>query len=63
MLRNRAPAKVATCVAPVDKWLTLGGKLGIRATPVSYAGNGMKVVGARFEDLQRAMDEAAAAKR
>ena len=58
MLRNRQPAKVAACNAPVDKWLTLGGKLGIRATPVSYVSSGLKVVGARFEDLKGAMDEA-----
>ena len=54
MLRNRQPAKLSTCGAPLDKWLALGDKLGVRATPVSYAGNGMRVVGARFEDLQRA---------
>lgn len=58
MLRNRAPARTASCNAPIDKWLTLGAKLGIRATPVSFVSSGMKVVGARFEELQRAMDEA-----
>lgn len=59
MLRNRQPARLAACNAPVDKWLALGDKLGIRATPVSYVSNGLRVVGARFDDLQRAMDEAA----
>ena len=63
MLHNRAPSKVAACVAPVDKWMALGKKLNIQATPVSYVTTGNKVVGARFDDLQRAMDEAAAQKR
>jgi len=58
MLRNRAPARGASCNAPIDKWFALGAKLGIRATPVSFVASGMKVVGARFEELQRAMDEA-----
>lgn len=62
MLRNRPPGRMAACNAPVDKWLTLGGKLGIRATPVSYVSSGLKVVGARFEDLQKAMDETVAAR-
>lgn len=57
MLRNRAPARTASCNAPIDKWIALGAKLGIRATPVSFVASGRKVVGARFDELQRAMDE------
>ena len=59
MLRNRQPAALSTCTAPVDKWLALGQKLGLQATPVTYVSNGVRVVGARFEDVQRAMEEAA----
>ena len=61
MLRNREPAKVAACNAPVEKWLALGQKLGVRATPVSYVRSGARVIGARFEELQQAMDEPAKA--
>ena len=58
MLRNRQPARLATCTAPVDKWIALGEKLGVQATPVSYVSNGLRVIGARFEDLQHAIEEA-----
>ncbi len=58
MLRNRQPAALSTCTAPVDKWIALGEKLGVQATPVTYVSSGIRVVGARFEDVQRAMDEA-----
>ncbi len=57
MLRNRPPARAAGCSAPVDKWLALGEKLKVRATPVSFTTSGVRVVGARTEELQRAMDE------
>ena len=59
MLRNREPAPVAACRAPVDKWLALGQKLGVSATPVSYVGSGARVIGARFDELQRLIDEPA----
>lgn len=59
MLRNRAPSSVAACKAPVDKWLALGNKLGISATPVSYVGSGARIIGARFDELQRLIDEPA----
>ncbi|MBM3346087.1 MAG: DsbC family protein [Betaproteobacteria bacterium] len=58
MVHNRQPPKVAGCTAPVDKWLALGEKLNVRATPVSYVASGARIVGARFDELQRAMDEA-----
>ena len=58
MLRNRQPARLATCTAPVDKWIALGEKLGVQATPVSYVSNGLRVIGARFEELQHAIEEA-----
>jgi thiol:disulfide interchange protein DsbC len=59
MLRNREPSPVAVCRAPVDKWLALGQKLGISATPVSYVGSGARIIGARFDELQRLIDEPA----
>jgi thiol:disulfide interchange protein DsbC len=60
MLRNREPSPVAGCKAPVDKWLALGAKLGISATPVSYVGSGARIIGARYDELQRLIDEPAA---
>lgn len=59
MVHNRQPPKVAGCVAPIDKWLALGEKLNVRATPVSYVANGSRIVGARFDELQQAMNEGA----
>jgi thiol:disulfide interchange protein DsbC len=59
MLNNKEPAALGDCKAPVDKWLALGQKLAIRATPVSFVPNGQRVVGARFEDLQKLMIETA----
>jgi len=59
MLRNREPSPVAACRAPVDKWLALGQKLGVSATPVSYVGSGARIIGARFDELQRLIDEPA----
>ena len=59
MVNNRQPPKVAGCVAPVDKWLALGEKLQVRATPVSYVSSGVRIVGARFDDLHHAMEDAA----
>ena len=62
MVNNRQPPKVAGCVAPVDKWMALGEKLQVRATPVSYVSSGVRIVGARFDDLQHAMEDAAKSK-
>jgi thiol:disulfide interchange protein DsbC len=61
MVHNRQPPRVAGCTAPVDKWMALGEKLNVRATPVSYVASGVRIVGARFDELQRAMDEGAKA--
>ena len=57
MVHNRQPSRVAGCVAPLDKWMALGEKLNLRATPVSYLANGTRIVGARFEELQQALNE------
>jgi thiol:disulfide interchange protein DsbC len=60
MLNNKEPAAAGgDCKAPVDKWLALGQKLAIRATPVSFVTNGQRIVGARVEDLQKLMAETA----
>jgi thiol:disulfide interchange protein DsbC len=59
MLNNKEPGTAVDCKAPVDRWLALGRKLGIRATPVSFVPNGQRVVGARLEDLQKLMNETA----
>lgn len=59
MVHNRQPARVAGCVAPIEKWMALGEKLNVRATPVSYVASGSRIVGARFEELQQALSESA----
>jgi len=59
MLNNKEPGSATDCKAPVDRWLALGQKLAVRATPVSFVPNGQRVVGARFEDLQKLMNETA----
>lgn len=59
MLNNKEPGTATDCKAPVDRWLALGRKLAIRATPVSFVPNGQRVVGARLDDLQKLMNETA----
>ena len=59
MVHNRQPARVAGCVAPIEKWLALGEKLSVRATPVTYLASGSRIVGARFDELQQALNESA----
>jgi len=59
MLNNKEPGTATNCKAPVDRWLALGQKLAVRATPVSFVPNGQRVVGARFEDLQKLMNDTA----
>jgi thiol:disulfide interchange protein DsbC len=59
MLNNKEPGKATDCKAPLDRWLALGQKLAVRATPVSFVPNGQRVVGARVEDLQKLMDDTA----
>jgi len=59
MLNGKEPGAAGDCKAPVDKWLALGQKLGIRATPVSFVPNGQRIVGARVEELQKLMSETA----
>ena len=59
MLSNKEPGTATDCKAPVDRWLALGRKLAVRATPVSFVPNGQRIVGARFEDLQKLMNDTA----
>jgi len=59
MLNNKEPGAASDCKAPMDRWLALGQKLAVRATPVSFVPNGQRIVGARFEDLQKLMNNTA----
>lgn len=59
MLENKQPPAASNCKAPVERWIALGQKLGVRATPVSFVPNGQRIVGARFPELQKLMDESA----
>ena len=58
MLNGREPPAAPSCSAPVDKWLALGKKIGVRATPTSFTTNGERILGARPEELVKLMGEA-----
>jgi thiol:disulfide interchange protein DsbC len=58
MLNGREPAAAPSCNAPVDKWLALGQKIGVRATPTSFTINGERILGARPEELVKLIGEA-----
>jgi thiol:disulfide interchange protein DsbC len=58
MLNGREPATAAACNAPVEKWLALGQKAGVRATPTSFATNGQRIMGSRPEELLKLLAEA-----
>src|SRR6266568_1904517 len=47
----------AACDAPVDKWLALGRRVGVKATPTSFTTGGQRILGARPEELVKLMDE------
>lgn len=57
MLNGREPA-TPSCSAPVEKWLALGQKLGVRATPTSFTANGQRIMGARPDELVKMIAEA-----
>jgi len=51
MLNGREPPPTTNCRAPVEKWLALGQKIGVRATPTSFTVNGQRIMGARPAEL------------
>ena len=57
MLNGREPAPTTSCSAPVEKWLALGQRFGVRATPTSFATNGQRILGARPEELVKLIGE------
>jgi thiol:disulfide interchange protein DsbC len=57
MLNGRDPALAAACEAPVDKWLALGRRVGVKATPTSFTTGGQRILGARPEELVKLMGE------
>lgn len=57
MLNGREPAPAVGCSAPVEKWLALGQKVGVRATPTSFATSGQRILGARPEELIKLLAE------
>ena len=57
MLSGREPAPMPNCNAPVDKWLALGQKMGVRATPTSFATSGQRILGARPDELIKLVGE------
>jgi len=58
MLNGREPPVSGGCSAPVEKWLALGQKFGVRATPTSFATNGQRILGARLEELVKLISDA-----
>lgn len=58
MLNGRDVVVSGACSAPVDRWLAVGQKFGVRATPTSFAANGQRILGARPEELVKLIDEA-----
>lgn len=58
MLNGRDTASAGNCSAPVDKWLALGQRFGVRATPTSFTASGQRIMGARPEELVKLIDEA-----
>ena len=58
MLKGREPAPSSNCSAPVEKWLALGQKIGVRATPTSFTANGQRIMGARPDELVKLINEA-----
>lgn len=58
MLNGRDTAIAGNCSAPVDKWLALGQRFGVRATPTSFVANGQRIMGARPEELVKLIAEA-----
>ena len=57
MLNGREPA-AGSCSAPVEKWLSLGQKYGVRATPTSFVTSGQRILGARLDELVKLISEA-----
>jgi len=58
MLNGREPVPAAACSAPVEKWLALGQKAGVRATPTSFVVSGQRIMGARPDELIKLLAEA-----
>jgi thiol:disulfide interchange protein DsbC len=58
MLSGKEPQPKAGCSAPVEKWLALGRKIGVRATPTSFTAGGQRITGARPQELVKLMNEA-----
>jgi thiol:disulfide interchange protein DsbC len=58
MLNGQEPAAAVSCNAPVDKWIALGKKIGVRATPTSFTTNGERILGARPDELIKLIGEA-----
>ncbi len=59
MLNGREPSAANSCSAPVEKWLALGQKIGVRATPTSFVADGQRVLGARPEEVVKLIGDTA----
>jgi thiol:disulfide interchange protein DsbC len=56
MLRGTFPPK-ATCDTPIEKNLALGKRLRVSGTPTTFLPDGQRVVGARFPELAKLLEE------
>ena len=59
MLSGNTPTVSRNCDNPVDKNLELGRKMRIDGTPTTFLPNGQRIVGARFNDIKVALEDAA----
>ncbi len=57
MLKGVAPQSSSACTTPLDRNLELGRKLGVNGTPTSFVASGQRINGARFEVVQRALEQ------
>src|SRR5258708_28494720 len=58
MFNRPDPTLAPSCHAPVDKWLALGQKIAVSATPTTFTANGERILGARPEELVKLIGEA-----
>lgn len=57
MLKGSVPSVSGDCDNPLARNLELGQRMGISGTPTTFTSEGQRIVGARFANIQRALDE------
>ncbi len=57
MMLKDVPAPKGECDTPIQRNLALGKQLGIDGTPTIFVPSGQRIVGARFDQVQRALEK------